>query len=320
MSDRLNLVVLDGYAMNPGDLDWVPLQAIAEVTLFDRSTSVEAVERAKDADIVLVNKTALPAPVLDQLPKLKCVCVSATGTIVIDHFEATARNITICNVPAYSTPSVVQMVFAHLLHFTQQVARHNELVTQGAWRAQPDFCFWESPLSELQGKTFGIIGLGQIGTAVAQVALAFGMNVIATRHSATEMPEGITRVDQTTCFNEADVLSLHCPLTAETNQLICKETLALMKPSLILINTGRGQLINEAELAGALNAGQIAGAGLDVLTEEPHEEGNPLVRAKNCVITPHIAWATKAARQRCLDVSVENAQAFIRGTPKNVVG
>ncbi|MHC4657049.1 MAG: D-2-hydroxyacid dehydrogenase [Planctomycetota bacterium] len=316
----MNIVVLDGYTLNPGDLTWKDLETLGQFTVYDRTPPEEVVPRAKDAEIVLTNKTLLFSDVIKQLPKLKYIGVLATGYNVVDVDAARNLGIPITNVPAYSTQSVAQMVFAHLLNLTQHVGHHAQTVRSERWTSNPDFCYWDMPLIELAGLTMGIIGFGRIGQAAAKLALAFGMKVIAYDVvTPSGMPEGCQFVELEDVFRRSDVVSLHCPLTPQTKNIVNKQRLALMKKTAFLINTSRGPLVDEQALAQALNKQEIAGAGLDVLSLEPPEEDNPLIKARNCFITPHIAWASRAARQRLLKVVVDNVAAFIAGKPQNVV-
>ncbi|MDZ7619160.1 MAG: D-2-hydroxyacid dehydrogenase, partial [Patescibacteria group bacterium] len=277
--------------------------------------------RASDADVLLTNKTVLGRQHFERLPKLRYVGVLATGYDVVDVAAARERSVVVTNIPAYGTPSVAQMVFAHLLNLTQHVAEHATTVRDGRWSRSPDFCYWDFPLIELDGLTMGIVGLGQIGRAVARLAVAFGMRVLA--YDATtpaQLPEGVWMTSELSrIFRDADVVTLHCPLTPETRQLVSAERLALMKPTALLINTSRGPLVDEAALAEALRTGRLAGAGLDVLSTEPPPADHPLMIAPHCYITPHIAWATQSARRRLLETAVENIRAFLAGEPRNVV-
>jgi glycerate dehydrogenase len=316
----MQIVVLDGYTLNPGDLSWAGLEALGPTAIHDRTPPDQTVARAADCEIALTNKTILSRELILQLPRLRYIGVLATGYNVVDLEAARQRNVPVTNVPAYASPAVVQMVFAHLLNLTLHVAEHGQGVAAGRWTRSIDFCYWDFPLVELAGLTMGIVGFGRIGQAAASVARAFGMNVLV--HDMIlppEAPEGISFVTLEDLFRRSDVVSLHCPLTPATNKLVNAERLAMMKPSAYLINTGRGPLVDEAALAEALNSGRIAGAGLDVLSTEPPPGDNPLLGAKNCCLTPHIAWATRAARQRLLDVAVANVRAFLAGKPQNVV-
>lgn len=318
--DCMKIVILDGYTNNPGDLSWEGLEKLGDVSVYDRTPAEFVVERAKDAEIVLTNKTELSDTILDQLPKLKYIGVLATGYNVIDLQTTKDKNIVVTNIPAYSTPSVAQMVFAHILNFTQRVCQHSAGVKSGKWAESIDFCYWDFPLFELKGHVFGIIGGGKIGVATARVGKAFGMDVnIYTPRPTSELKEEFQVVSLEEVVSTSDFLSLHCPLNEETYHLINKERLNQMKPGCFLINTGRGDLIDDHALVDALNNDRIAGAGLDVLSPEPPKKDNPLFTAKNCWITPHIAWATKASRKRLIDIAVNNVEQFIKGNPINKV-
>jgi len=314
----MNIVVLDGFTANPGDLSWEPLRTLGDCTFYDRTPAALTVERARDAEIVLTNKVVLDRDTLLHLPRLRYIGVLATGTNVVDAASAAERGVTVTNVPAYSTRSVAQLVFALVLELAQHVGAHSAAARAGRWTTSPDFCFWDQSLVELDGLTLGLVGFGHIGQTVAGLGRAFGMHVIV--HSRTRRPEaGVEFVDLETLFRQSDVLSLHCPLTPETKGLVNAGRLALMKPTAFLINTGRGPLVDEAALAEALNAGVLTGAGVDVLSTEPPRPDNPLLMAKNCLVTPHIGWATQAARERLLKTVVSNLQAFLSGKPQNVV-
>lgn len=316
----MNIVVLDGHTLNPGDLSWKQLEALGHCAVHPRSGPDEIPARARDAEIVLTNKALLDADTIQTLPRLRYIGVLATGYNVVDLDAATRRGVPVTNVPAYGTDSVAQMTFALLLELTRQVGRHARSVRDGNWSRNPDFCYWETPLVETTGLSFGIIGFGSIGKAVAAIARAFGMRVlISVRTPPDPVPDGIEVVDQETLFRRSDVVSLHCPLTDATRHLVNARTLAWMKPTAYLLNTGRGPLVDEPALAEALASGRLAGAGLDVLSVEPPPPDHPLIDAPNCVVTPHIAWAARAARQRCLDIAVENVRHFLEGTPRNVV-
>ncbi len=316
----MKIVVLDGYTLNPGDLSWDGLRALGELTLYDRTPVEETVARAQDADIILLNKAPLTAEMLGQLPRLKLVSVLATGYNIVDTKAARAHGVTVCNIPTYGTRSVAQMTFAHLLNLTQHVTEHSQAVRAGRWTNSADFCFWDFPLIEIANKTMGIIGFGRIGQSTAQVAKAFGMRVLAYDVMLKASPDPETPlVDLDTLFAQSDVISLHCPLTPETTGIVNAARLAQMKPTAYLINTSRGPLVVAQDLAAALNRGQIAGAGLDVLPVEPPPATNPLLTAKNCYITPHISWATSAARERLMDMTIANIKAFSAGAPQNVV-
>ena len=316
----MQIVILDGYTANPGDLSWAELEALGPCTVFDRTEAEAVISRIGAAEIVLTNKTPLPAEVLAALPHLKLISVLGTGFNVVDVAAAKDHGITVCNVPAYSTPGVAQAVFALLLELTNRTGHHNRTVHEGRWSASEQFCYWDGTLQELAGLTLGIVGFGEIGTAVARVGRAFGMPILANRRRGTgTIAEGGTFVDLDRLFGESDVVSLHCPLTADTAHLVNATRLAQMKPTAYLINTARGGLVQEADLAAALNAGHLAGAGLDVLSVEPPPADNPLLTAKHCVITPHIAWATQAARRRLISISAANIAAFLTGAPQHVV-
>lgn len=316
----MKIVVLDGYALNPGDLTWKNLEALAECTIHDRTATEDIIDRAAGARIALTNKTVLSRKMIEQLDDLQYISVLATGYNIVDVEAARDRGIPVSNVPAYSTESVAQMVFAHLLNLTHHVGHHARTVSEDRWCECEDFCYWDTSLIELQGLTMGIIGFGRIGRTTARLAQAFGMKVIACDAvTPSEVPHGCEMVHPDRIFADADVISLHCPLTPETEKLVNAERLAVMKKSAFLINTSRGPLIDEDALADALNSGRIAGAGLDVLCVEPAQKGGALLSARNCHITPHIAWATLAARQRLLDVTVENVRSYLAGRPQNVV-
>ena len=314
-NEKVTIVVLDGYTLNPGDLSWEELENLGTVKLYDRTEPAEVVRRAAGAAIVLTNKTVLDRDSLLRLPGLKYIGVLATGYNVVDVEAARELGVTVTNIPAYSTDSVAQMVFAHLLNITQRVGHYAREVASGCWTEQVDFCYWNTPLTELAGKTLGIVGLGHTGMATARIALAFGMQVLAyTSKPAEGLPAGIRKADSLDIvFSESDVVSLHCPLTEATKNLVDRNRLLQMKAGAILINTGRGGLVNEADLADALQEGRLAGAGLDVLTSEPPVVGHPLVGVKNCFITPHIAWATYEARTRLMNQTVMNLKSFIEG-------
>ena len=317
----MKIVILDGYTANPGDLSWEALEGLGELTVYDRTRPEETVERAKGAEIVLTNKVCLRKQEIELLPKLKYIGVLATGYNVVDVKTAKAHGIVVTNVPAYSTESVAQMVFAHLLTVTNHTDHYAILNRNGKWTASPDFCYWDTQLTELAGKTFGIVGLGNIGRRVAAIAQAFGMKVLAyTSKAAEELPSGIEKRTMDELLKESDVVSLHCPLTPGTHHLMNSQTLQMMKPSAILINTGRGPLVNDQDVADALKAHRLRAYCADVLSEEPPKADNPLLPCKNAYITPHIAWATKEARTRLIDVAIRNVQAFIDGKPMNEVG
>lgn len=314
------IVVLDGHTLNPGDLSWKDLEALGRCTVYDRTAGEDIVARAEGAEIVITNKTVLSSDVIEKLANLKYIGVLATGYNVVDIEAARSRGILVTNVPAYSTRSVAQMVFAHLLNLALHVGRHAQTVSSGKWSSSPDFCYWDTPLIELTGLTMGIVGFGRIGRVVAGLALSFGMKTIAYDIAApAEAPQGCRLVELDDVFRTSDVVTLHCPLTAENKNIVNEHRLAMMKKTAFLINTSRGPLINEQALAEALNNQRIAGAGLDVLSKEPPEKDNPLLTANNCFITPHISWATRAARERLLKVAIDNVAAFLEGKPQNVV-
>ncbi len=318
---QMRIVALDGYTLNPGDLSWDPIRALGEFTSHDRTPPAEVVDRARGAGAVLTNKVAFDAKTIESLPDLKLIAVTATGYNIIDTAAAKARGVVVCNVPEYGTPNVAQHVFALLLELASRTGHHARTVRDGKWSASPDWSYWDYPLAELNGLTLGIIGYGRIGRAVGAIARAFGMRVIALRRrtQSASVHEDVTDVDLDTLARESDVISLHAPLTAENAKMVNAGFLRKMKPTAFLINTARGGLVDEQDLATALDEGHIAGAGLDVLTKEPPAADNPLRTAKNCVITPHIAWASRPARQRLMDVTAANIRAFLAGTPQNVV-
>ena len=317
----MKIVVLDGYAANPGDLSWSEVEAMGVCVVYDRTSPAELMERAKDAEVLLTNKTVLDAAAIHALPALRYIGVLATGYNIVDIDAARQRGIVVTNIPAYSTDSVAQMVFAHLLNIGLRVGHHAEAVRQGRWAACKDFCFWDTPLVELSGKTMGIVGLGHTGMRTARIAQAFGMKVEAwTSKSSLQLPPDIRKAESLEqLFAQADVLSLHCPLTKDTQGLVNARRLSLMKPTAILVNTSRGPVVDEQALADALNAGRIYAAGLDVLSSEPPRADNPLLRARNCFITPHIAWASTEARQRLMRIAVDNLHAWLDGKPVNNV-
>ena len=317
----MNLTILDGHAVNPGDLDWTCLERFGNLTVYPRTKPDEIVDRAVDADAVFTNKVACHEDVLAQLPKLKYIGVFATGYNQVDVAAASRRGIAVTNIPSYSTDSVAQLTFAHLLNLTFDLDGHDRSVHDGDWVRCHDFCYWNGSLVELAGLTFGVVGYGEIGRRVALLAKAFGMNVLAygPRCHVGEQ-DGIVRfVDFETLLKESDVVSLHCPLKADNHKMISATALSLMKPSAFLLNLARGGLIDETALAEALNSGRIAGAGLDVLSTEPPNAVNPLLSAKNCRITPHIAWGTLAARKRLQRIAADNFEAFLNGKRQNVV-
>jgi glycerate dehydrogenase len=319
--NKMKIVVLDGYAGNPGDMSWDELNALGDCTIYDRTTPEETIERAKDADIVLTNKVCFHAADFDQLPHLKYIGVLATGYNVIDCEAAKAHEVVVTNIPAYSTNSVAQMVFAHILNIYNRVDHYAaEIREQDAWVKCKDFSYLNTPLMELHGKKMGIVGLGNTGSATARIAFGFGMEVLAyTSKSQLQLPHEVKKVELDDLFRLCDIVSLHCPLTPTTKNLVNAERLKLMKPTAIVINTSRGPVVNAHDLAEALNNGQIMAAGVDVLETEPPTADNPLLKARNCFITPHIAWATQEARTRLMEIAVNNVKAFIEGQPINVV-
>jgi glycerate dehydrogenase len=317
----MKIVVLDGYCLNPGDLSWDGLRGFGEVEVFDRTRVDEVAARAAGAEIVFTNKTPLPGYILRELPALRYIGVLATGYNVVDVDAARERGVAVANIPTYGTASVAQFVFALLLELCHHVGLHTDAVRAGEWSRNPDWSFWNSPLVELAGKTMGIVGFGRIGRHAGKIADAMGMRVIANdtyRGDEPSWPEfRWAGVDE--LLRESDVVSLHSPLFPETRGMIDARSLALMKPTAFLINTSRGPLVVERDLADALNSGRIAGAGLDVLSVEPPAEDNPLLTARNCLVTPHIAWATREARSRLMDLAVANVAAFLAGKPQNVI-
>ena len=320
MAKSRRIVVLDGYTLNPGDLSWAGLRQLGECSIFERTPPSQIISRAVDVEIVLTNKTLLDREAICALPKLQYIGVLATGFNVVDTKAARDRQIPVTNVPAYGTKSVAQMTFAHILELTQQVGHHAASVRQGVWSRCSDFCYWERPLFELAGAAIGVVGYGRIGREVARLAQAFGMKTMAARSSGMVGKEGgVVFCSLEQILRQSDVVTLHCPLTPETHHLINAERLKLMKKTAYLVNTGRGALVDEIALAAALNEGRLAGAGLDVLETEPPRNGSPLCAAKNCYITPHIAWATRSARERLLQTAVKNVESFMNGFPVNIV-
>lgn len=309
----MDIVVLDGYTLNPGDLSWSPLEALGNVTVYDRTPPEKTVERIGEAEIVLTNKVVIDRDTVSRCPRLSYVGVLATGYNVVDVEACRERGIVVTNVPAYSTPSVAQLAFALLLELTHHVGLHSEGVRAGKWSRCQDFCYWDTPLIELSGQTMGVIGAGRIGSEVLRIAEAFGMR------TQFHDPSRSGSVDLDSLLRTSDVVSLHCPLTETNKGLIDKGALSIMKTSAFLLNTSRGPLVVDQDLADALNEGQIAGAGIDVLSVEPPYPDNPLLSARNCVITPHIAWASRSARQRLMDKAVSNVASFIQGSPQNVI-
>lgn len=314
----MNIVVLDGYSANPGDLSWDPIERCGTCNIYDRTSPDEVTERVRDAEAILTNKVPVGRSVIEQAPNLRYIGVLATGYNIVDTDAATRKGIVVANVPAYGTDSTAQGALALLLELTNHVGLHNQSVHNGDWSGQPDFCYWHKPIVELSGLTMGIIGFGRIGQTFARLAEVLGMLVIVSTRSAPDH-RAYRHVDLDNLLGEADVVSLHCSLTPETAGLIDRRRLEQMKPSSFLINTARGALIVEEDLAQALNAGVISGAGLDVLINEPPQRSNPLLRARNCIITPHNHWASAAARNRLIERSGANLKAFIAGRPVNIV-
>ena len=318
-SRAMKIVVLDGHTLNPGDLSWDGIKALGECEIHERSAPGEVVARLEGAEAGLTNKVAITGEMMKQLPRLKYIGVTATGYNIVDIAAAKERGIVVTNVPAYGTDSVAQATFALLLELTNRVGHHAQTVRDGRWNRCPDFSYWDFPLIELAGLTMGIVGYGQIGQQVGRIAQAFGMKVIATQRRPKKVEAGVRIVEIEELLRESDVVSLHCPLTPETKHLINAERLRLMRSTSYLLNTSRGPLIVEQDLADGLHSGRIAGTGLDVLAVEPPVNGSPLFTAPNCFITPHQAWATRAARQRLMEMAVRNLRAFVEGRAENVV-
>lgn len=316
----MKIVILDGYCANPGDLSWEPLKEFGELVVYPRTSADEVVSRIGDAEIVMTNKTVLDAAVLSQLSNIKYIGVLATGFNTVDIDAARSRGIVVTNVPAYSTDSVAQMTFAHILNITNRVAHYASQNREGRWSADEDFCYADTPLTELAGKTLGIVGLGNIGSKVARIAMDFGMDVFAfTSKHISELPEGIQKTTMKGLLAASDVLTLHCPLTDTTRNLINRDTIALMRRGAIIINTSRGPVVNESDVAEALESGQLAAYGADVMCSEPPSADNPLFKQPHAYITPHIAWATREARARLVKCAIDNVKAFMDGSPVNVV-
>ncbi len=316
----MNIVILDGFTIAHNELQWSELQQLGTLTVYDRTAAADTVKRCQHADIVLTNKVLLGRQEMQQLPRLRYIGVLATGYNVVDVEAAHELGITVTNVPAYSTDSVAQMVFAHLLTVTNRTEHYALQLRDGAWNRCTDFCYWDTTLTELSGKTIGIVGLGHIGQRVAVIAQSFGMQVTAfTSKPENQLPQGVRKVSLDEIFRDSDVITLHCPLTPDTRHMVNAERLATMRPSAILINTGRGPLVDEQAVSDALTAGRLAAYCADVLTEEPPRSGSPLLHCPSAFITPHIAWATREARQRLMDVATANVAAFIAGTPQNQV-
>lgn len=316
----MKIVVLDGYTENPGDLSWERLEALGELTVYDRTPADKVAERIGDAEIVYTNKTPITRETLDACPNIKFISVLATGYNIVDYTAAREKGIPVTNVPTYGTASVAQFAIALLLEVCHHAAHHDRAVHEGRWESNPDWCFWEYPLIELAGKTMGIIGLGRIGQATARIAGALGMRVIASDKIKSRAGAEVAEyVEPDTLFAQSHVVVLHCPLFPDTEGIINKNTIAKMKDGVIIINNSRGQLVVEQDLADALNSGKVYAAGLDVVSTEPIRGDNPLLTAKNCIITPHISWAPRESRMRIMDTAAENLRAFIAGDPINVV-
>lgn len=316
----MKIVILDGYTENPGDISWEGFEKLGELTVYDRTPADEIISRIGDSEIVITNKTPLSAITFDACTQIKYVGVLATGYDVVDIAAAREKGISVCNIPTYGTTAVAQFVFALLLELCHHVGAHSDAVKTGRWTSCPDFCFWDYPLIELKGKTMGIIGFGRIGQNTAQIAKSLGMNVLAVDEYPNDAGREIaTYVTLDELLENADVISLHCPLFPSTQGIINKESIAKMKPGVMIINTSRGPLIVEKDLKEALESGRVSGAAVDVVSSEPIKADNVLLGAKNCIITPHIAWAPKESRSRLMDIAVENLQLFLQGTPRNVV-
>ena len=317
----MKIVILDSYTENPGDLSWDGIARLGELTVYDRSAPEDVIRRIGDAEVVFTNKTPITREVLDACPSIRFISVLATGYNCVDYVYAKEKGIPVTNIPAYGTDSVGQFAIALLLEICHHIGHHSDTVRSGKWTSSPDFCYWDYPLIELAGKTMGIIGFGRIGQVVGRVAKALGMRVLAFSRSESESGRAIADayVDLDTLLRESDVVSLHCPLFPETEGIINRDTIAKMKDGAILINNSRGQLVVEQDLADALNSGKLAAAGLDVVSVEPIRADNPLLGAKNCIITPHISWAAKEARERIMQMAEKNLQAYLDGSPINVV-
>lgn len=316
----MKIVVLDGFAMNPGDLSWKELENLGDCRIYERTKPDETFERVRGAQVIITNKVVINRLLIERLPELKYIGVTATGYNVVDRAAASEYGIMVTNIPAYSTDSVAQLVFSHILNVANRVELHAHSVREGEWSKNPDFSYWKTPQMELAGKTLGIVGFGQIGRKVAEIGLAFGMNVIFQNRSVKkDVPDNLVQTDLATVFKQSDFVSLNCPLTNENAAFVNKELIGTMKKNAVLINTGRGGLINEQDVADALNSGTIAAACLDVLSTEPPAHDNPLLSARNCFITPHVAWATLEARQRLMSVTIDNLKSFLAGNPKNVI-
>ena len=316
----MKIVVLDGYTENPGDLSWDGLKKYGDVTVYDRSEPEQVLERIGDAELVYTNKIPMTREIFEACPNIRFICVLATGYNIVDTAAAKEHDIVVCNIPSYGTDAVAQFAIAMLLEICHHVAHHSDAVHEGRWESCPDFCFWDYPLIELAGKTMGVIGFGRIGQSVGRIAKALGMRVIAyDNHPIESGKEFGEYVELDTLLREADVVSLHCPLFPETQGMINKDSIAKMKDGVIILNNSRGPLIVEQDLCDALNSGKVFAAGVDVVSTEPIKGDNPLLKAKNCIITPHISWASKESRQRLMDIAVDNLAQFLNGTPINVV-
>lgn len=312
----MKIVVTDGFTMNPGDLSWNPIKNLGESTIFDDTSKEQLVDRLKDCEIAVINKVVLSKEVLKQLPNLKMITLTATGYNNVDLEQAKEQEIVVCNVPAYSTNSVAQMVFAHILAFTNRVAEHSDSVKKGDWEKSERFCYTVYPLQELSGKTMGVVGYGSIGKAITKIAIAFGMKVLVNTRTTPKTLEGVKLVEREELFQKSDFIALAAPLTDQTKNIINSETVKKMKSTAFLVNTGRGPLVNEAELAQALDEKSIAGAGVDVLSQEPPADGSPLINSETCRITPHISWASFEARDRLMGSTIKNINSFLN---KNIV-
>lgn len=316
----MKIVMLDAYTTNPGDLSWDFLNECGEVEIYDRTPADKIIERAKDADILVTNKTPITKEIIDNLPKLKFIALLSTGYNIVDYVYLKEKGIPVSNIPSYSTDAVAQLVMSFILELTMNVGLHSQSVKDGEWARSKDFCYWKAPLSELSGKTIGIFGLGRIGRAVAKRAKAFGMNIVAyTPRIHGDEPDYVKSVSLDEMLNSSDIISMHCPLTPETEGIVNEKFIKKMKDGAYFINTSRGTVVNEKALADALNTGKLGGAGLDVLSTEPPNADNPLLNAKNCFITPHIAWAAFETRERLIGIFRENIEAFINGKPQNVI-
>lgn len=317
----MKIVILDGYTLNPGDLSWEGLSALGELTVYDRTAPADIRQRIGEAEIVITNKAPIGKEIIESCPKLRYIGVLATGYNIVDVSAAREKGVVVTNIPTYGTTAVAQFAIALLLEICHHVQAHSDAVHKGEWTQGPDWTFWKYPLMELAGKTMGIVGLGRIGQSTARIAAALGMRVLAFDHYESEKGRTFGEyVPLDTLLAQADVISLHCPLLADTEGIINRNTLSKMKDGVILINTSRGQLVVEKDLAEALNSGKVLAAGLDVVSTEPILPGNPLLDAKNCLITPHIAWAPKESRMRLMGIAVENLRSFLAGTPANIVG